>query len=283
LTTYLVFRAAAKKNIPTIYYAIDIEHRLVPFIFLQPLGKIIERLNICKANLVISINEGLKEYTVQMGADSQKTSVIRAGIDSARFNPQLDGNKIREQYGLEKDDIVLFFMGWIYHFSGLKEVAIELARLRNEYPKLKLLVVGDGDAYQDIKKIHQDLNLGDKLILTGKQPYDRIPDFIAASDICLLPAYNNEIMKDIVPIKMYEYMAVGKPIIATKLPGVMMEFGMGNGVFYVDRSEDVLYKAIELIDANSIKNEGQNAWKFVQENDWDKITCACEIAFRALL
>ena len=41
-------------------------------------------------------------------------------------------------------------------------------------------------------------------------------------------------MQDIVPIKMYEYMAIGKPVICTKLPGVMWEFGEGNGVLYAD-------------------------------------------------
>ena len=62
-----------------------------------------------------------------------------------------------------------------------------------------------------------------------------MPAFIAASDICLLPAYPWEkTMQDIVPIKMYEYMAMKKPVIATRLPGVMKEFGEDNGVVYVE-------------------------------------------------
>ena len=56
-------------------------------------------------------------------AGISKISVIPAGVDLERFNPQEDGSAIREKYGVKKDEILLFFMGWIYEFSGMKEVA----------------------------------------------------------------------------------------------------------------------------------------------------------------
>ena len=273
LTTYLSYRAAKKNNVPTIYYAIDIEHRLVPFKFLQPLGKKIEARNICTADLVISINEMLREYTIQMGANRSKTMVIRAGIDSEHYDPQkIDGREIRKRYRLNEDDIVLFFMGWLYDFSGLKEVATDLAEIKDKKPNIKMLIVGDGDAYEDLQRIREQNNLNDHIILAGKQLYENLPVYIAAADICLLPAYNNEIMRDIVPIKMYEYMAMGKPVISTKLPGVMKEFGEGNGVIYVDKPEDTLSKAVEMIDMNSFETEGDKARMFVENSDWNKIT-----------
>jgi glycosyltransferase involved in cell wall biosynthesis len=273
LTTYLSYRAAKKNNVPTIYYAIDIEHRLVPFKFLQPLGKKIEARNICTADLVISINEMLREYTIQMGANRSKTMVIRAGIDSEHYDPnKIDGREIRKRYGLNEDDIVLFFMGWLYDFSGLKEVATDLAKIKDKKPNIKMLIVGDGDAYEDLQRIREQNNLNDQIILAGKQLYENLPVYIAAADICLLPAYNNEIMRDIVPIKMYEYMAMGKPVISTKLPGVMKEFGEGNGVIYVDKPEDTLSKAVEMIDMNSFETEGDKARMFVENSDWNKIT-----------
>ena len=172
-----------------------------------------------------------------------------------------------------KDDIVLFFMGWLYNFSGLKEVALELARSRDRFPKLKLLIVGDGDAFPDLQRIRDENHLGDKLILTGKQPYEKVPEFIAASDICILPADPKEkIMQDIVPIKMYEYMALGKPVISTMLPGIMREFGEGNGVLYVETPEMVPETAYTLATNGSIKNHGNSARMYVQDLDWDTIT-----------
>ena len=284
LTTWLAFRAAKRHNIPTLFYSIDIDYRLIPQKFLQPLGKWIESWNIRHADLVLSINEGLREYTIRMGADRQKTGVIRAGIDLEWYDPQkVLGDEVRRQYGIARDDIVLFFMGWLYHFSGLQEVANSLAKVKDQYPNLKLFIVGDGDAYEDLKKLREQLHLEDQMIFTGKQPFEKIPQLIATADICLLPAQDNEIMHDIVPIKMYEYMAMGKPIVSTKLSGVMKEFGENHGITYVDTPERVLLETTRLIDSRAIKSEGEKARKFVELNSWDTITNTFEKTIKDLL
>lgn len=284
LTTWLAFRAAKRKNIPTLFYSIDIDYRLVPYRFLQLLGKWIESWNIRNADLVLSINEGLREYTIRMGATREKTEVIRAGIDLDRYDPtKIRGDEIRERYGIAKDDIVLFFMGWLYHFSGLKEVAQELAKVKDDYPYIKLLIVGKGDAYEDLVKIQEQFHIKDGMILAGQQSFDKIPPFIAAADICLLPAYDNEIMHDIVPIKMYEYMAMGKPVVATKLYGVMKEFGEGNGVVYSNNPKQVLNNILEFIKQNALISEGLKVRNIVKNNRWEDITKKFEETLEELI
>ena len=62
-------------------------------------------------------------------------------------------------------------------------------------------------------------------------------------------------MQDIVPIKIYEYMAMCKPVITTKLPGIMMEFGENKGIYYVDKPSDVISKAKDI----NIKTDGEKA------------------------
>ena len=74
--------------------------------------------------------------------------------------------------------------------------------------------------------------LGDRLILTGRIPYDAIPKYLAAADVCLLPFHTVPATKHIVPIKLYEYMAAAKPVIAAPLPGVRRDVGETNGVIY---------------------------------------------------
>jgi glycosyltransferase involved in cell wall biosynthesis len=146
-----------------------------------------------------------------------------------------------------------------------------LAKLRREDIGVKLVIVGDGDAFEELQRMRTDLHLEDCVTLTGKQPYERMPEFIAASDICLLPAYNNKVMHDIVPIKMYEYMTMGKPVIATRLPGIMKEFGSDNGVLWIERPEDALGKALEVIKAGTIEAHGEKARQFVRYIDWDTV------------
>lgn len=271
LSAYLGMRAAKKHNIPFIYYWIDVYHSQIPLKFYRPIGKEIEKKVLKNSDAVIAINDKLKERVIKLGSSPDKTFVERAGIDFKRFDSSIKGDEIRPEYGFKEDDIVLLFVGVLYEFSGLKELAEKFGKSKEQYSNIKLLFVGYGDAFEDLMEIKEKYGLHEQLILPGKQPFDAIPKFIAAGDICLLPAHLSEIMKDIVPIKMYEYMAMEKPVIATSLPGVVTEFGSGNGVFYVDGPQDVLNKAIEIIQSNDIKEEGKKAKKFVENNDWDAI------------
>ena len=270
LNSYLAMRAARKHKIPFVYYWIDVLERLIPNRLFQGMGKFVESQTLKHTDKILAINDKLGDYVKDLGASPAKIQILRAGIDVKRFNPDSNNEAVREQYGLAKDDIVLFFMGWLYHFSGLKEMAIELSRIEND--RLKCLIVGDGDAYDELQQIGKARNLEGRLILTGKKPYQEIPAFIAAADLCLLPAYINEdVMQDIVPIKMYEYMAMKKPVIATRLPGVFQEFGQDNGVVYIERPEEVPGKALEILESNQAKELGERARRFVERNSWDTI------------
>jgi glycosyltransferase involved in cell wall biosynthesis len=268
---------AKRHGIPFLYYLIDTLHTLIPFESLKPLGRVLEGSILRRCDIVCVINEELGCYAVSMGAQPRKIQVVRAGIDVERFNPSVDGRAIRKKLGIHEDDFVLFFMGWLYQFSGLKEVAAELAVVKDEYPDLKVLIVGEGDLLHELQHIKKGYEL-DQLVLVGWQPYEKIPEFIAASDICLLPAYDNEVMRHIVPIKMYEYMACGKPVLASRLPGIMKEFGEGNGVVYVDKPAEALKKAIMLHDDDEgLKKLGSRARGFVEKYSWDEITSSFEV------
>jgi len=268
LNTYLAMRMAKWKRIPFIYYLIDALHTLIPSGRLRFVGKLLESETLRQADRVVVINDELRNYAVRLGAELPRVYVVKAGINLDRFDPAIDSSKIRGLYRIGNDDLVLFFMGWLYQFSGLREVAMGLAKVKDEYPNIKLLVVGKGDLHRELQQIKKDCSL-QQLILAGWQPYERIPEHIAVSDVCLLPAHNNEVMKNIVPIKMYEYMAAGKPVISTKLLGVMREFGDDNGVIYVNKPAEVIGKAVELIKDGNLKEYGRKARRFVERYGWD--------------
>jgi len=271
LTNYLALRAAKKAGTPFVVLILEPNYEMIPWAVLRPIGKILESQTLKEADCVIAINEALADYAIRMGARPGKTRVIRAGIDSTHFAQSVDGSAIRHRYGIAEQDTLLFFMGWLYHFSGLHELLKKMAKGKRDGLSVKLLVVGDGDALEDLQREREELGLEDYVTFAGKQPYEKIPEFIAASDICVLPAHDNAIMHDIVPIKMYEYMAMGKPVIATRLHGIVREFGDDHGVLWVDRPEDCLRKALELVNAGSIQAHGHAASEFVRSNDWTTV------------
>ncbi|QHN06252.1 glycosyltransferase family 4 protein [Methanothermobacter sp. THM-1] len=268
INSYIAASQARRHGIPFVYYLIDVLYTLIPERAFQGLGRWLMERTIRGADLVLTINRKLDALAVEFGAE--RTEVIDAGIDLSEFDPHLDGSGVRRKYGVADHEILLFFMGFLYDFAGLKELAAAMAENRDRYPDIKLMVVGDGDACSDLKRIRDENNL-ETLILTGRQPYTEIPEFLTAADICILPAYiDEEIMQDIVPIKLYEYLAMAKPVIATRLPGIVMEFGEGNGIHYIERPEETLEVASGL--AGRLREEGMKGRRFVESNDWETIT-----------
>lgn len=271
ISAYWGIRYAKKNDIPFIYYWLDVNHELIPFRPLRPIAKIIEKNIIRNSTAIIAINEVLKDYMVNLGNNGKNAYVVPGGVDFNRFDPiEVDSKFMRKKYGISEEDFVLFFMGWIYKFSGLEEVIMNLLEIKDSYPHIKLMIVGEGDHYSKLNEIVKSNNIEDKVILTGKRPYEEIPQLIAASDICLLPAHNNEIMKDIVPIKIYEYLAMNKPVISTKLNGVLKEFGHNNGLIYVESPNEVIDRLIDLKPEDIEKNK-IHAQKFIQKYGWEEI------------
>ena len=87
-------------------------------------------------------------------------------------------------------------------------------------------------------------------------------------------------MQDIVPIKIYEYMAMQKPVIATRLPGLVAEFGENNGIIYINRPEEVLEVVQEKFkNKREIEEIGLAGYNFVKDNDWRTLA----IKFESLL
>ena len=282
LNAFVGIRVARRAHIPFVYYLIDELHRLVPQRAFRDLARVIEQSNLRTASLVLSINQALRDYAMDMGAPPGKTMVLPGGVDIERYLSAGDGSGIRKDHGLEPGDLVLFFMGWVYSFSGLREVAESLAAGEGREARAKLLVVGKGESWDNMARLATELGVEDRIKMVGFRPYAEMPSYLSAADVCLLPAYNTETMRNIVPIKMYEYLAAGKPVIVTRLPGLLKEFGEGHGVVYVDSARDVVAKASELAGEGSLQRIGQLGRAYVSRNDWNSITDRFETMLKDL-
>ncbi len=271
LSNYWGVRFARENNIPFIYYWTDVIHALIPFKPFQSIAKMIEKDIIEKSTRVMVINDVLKDYVINFGSNPKITQTITGGVDFERFNPlKTYSYQIRKKYNISDNDLVLLFVGWIYEFSGLKEVVFELSKVKDEFQNIKIVIVGEGDYFHQLKEIVKECSLESRVIFTGKRPYNEIPQLISMSDICLLPAYNNDTMKDIVPIKMYEYLAMNKPIVSTRLPGIIREFGENHGVIYVEKPDDVIRK-VTMLDRLEIQKHSKYANEFIKQYDWNGI------------
>ena len=262
-------RLARRARIPFVFHVIDALHTIVPARLLQPIALAAERRLLRRADRAVFINDGLRDYALGLGARAERSVTLRTGVDLARIRPDLDGRAVRAEWGFGDGDVVLLFMGWLYRFAGLFEL---LEALPGAPPELKLLIVGDGEAEGDLRRAVAQGGLARRVVLTGRQPYQTIPHYLAASDICLLPSQINDITRHIVPVKVYEYLASGRPVVASQLPGVMRDVPEGEGVLYAAPG-DHLRLAESLRDPLRRREIGARGRAFVEAHcDWEKIT-----------
>ena len=84
---------------------------------------------------------------------------------------------MRDEYGIKDDDIILFFMGLLYSFSGLVEVAQDLGKQNDD--KIKMLLLGKGDLWDELHALKEENpGMDKKIIMVGWKPYGEIPKYL---------------------------------------------------------------------------------------------------------
>jgi glycosyltransferase involved in cell wall biosynthesis len=155
------------------------------------------------------------------GLKSQKFLVVSNGANPEAFKVK-DSIGCRKKLNLALDERYLIFIGSFRKWHGLGQIILAMVPLVSKFHDLKLLLVGDGEELDNVKKLIAENNLQDKALLFGEKPYHEIPDYINAADICLGTFTDKP---GISPLKIFEYMACGKPIISNAVGGMDVLFG----------------------------------------------------------
>lgn len=164
----------------------------------------------------IFITEGLFGfYKNKLFLWRKPVAIIPSGIDTNAFSPATNYT-LRDQLGLSRDDVVLGYVGVVSSLRKLSEV-IETFALLHASKKYKLVIVGDGDDLNNLKRLVQEYKLGKHVVFTGKVPYDEINQFISCFDIgvCHLP--DTFVFRQSYPMKVLEYLAAGLPVFASDI------------------------------------------------------------------
>ncbi|KMP11964.1 hypothetical protein UZ36_02690 [Candidatus Nitromaritima sp. SCGC AAA799-C22] len=162
-----------------------------------------------------------KEYRL----DPDRFMVISNGADPEMFCP-MDLGSCRSRLGLSGDAKYLLFMGAFRKWHGMLEFIGILPELIRRVPNLKLLLVGDGVIVPEIRKRLVEWGLENHVVFCGQKPLADIPVYINAADICLAPFFDERSpLTGLSPLKLFEYMACGKPVVGSGTGGLDLIFG----------------------------------------------------------
>lgn len=161
-------------------------------------------------------------------------------------------------------------MGNLAPWQGVEYLVKAAPFILSKFPECRFLIVGDGVMKDDLIKLCKELRVEESFIFTGVIAYDRVPLYINASDTCTAPfiiARNAKI--GLSPLKLYEYMACGKPVVASNISGVsdVLESSEG-GIPILPENPDALAEGIlKLLEDPSLRMKlGSKGLSYVTEN-----------------
>ena len=234
---------------------------------MKRLAAFIEKYTFNKADALIAVSSQFKNMLMSRGISAEKIFVIHNAVNPEAFSKDISGLTIREKYGV-KDKIIVGFIGSMVPWHGLHSL-IECARdLGKNQDNLFFMLVGD---FKNLSRESLQLarSLNDHIILTGKVLHDNIPDYIAAMDIAIMPNSNSYGS----PMKIFEYMAMGKAVIAPDLGPLreIIKHGENGLLIKPGDMEDIKEKISYLASNRQIREKlGQNALEYVLNNHtWD--------------
>jgi glycosyltransferase involved in cell wall biosynthesis len=165
----------------------------------------------------IAVSEQVgKECQQELGLEPRRVVVVPNGIDTHRFRPDtIARQQSRARLGIADDVPLLIATGRLEYEKGFHITIHALQRIRKRYPKAQLIIAGDGVSRPMLERLAEQTAPG-AVHFTGHVPNEDLPALLAAADVYLMPTLRNEGM----PMTIIEALAVGLPVIASRVGGV---------------------------------------------------------------
>lgn len=181
----------------------------------QRIATWLERWLCTSATRTIVVSRQLAAFLRVEGVPAYRLTVMPNGIDPGLFDPTVSGADLRLRYGL-KDKVVAGFVGWMRSWHNLEFAIKAFAEQDLGNRGGHLLLVGDGPAYEQLVSLVNRLGIQQHVTFTGAVPRHEIASYIAAMDVAIQPGATPYAS----PIKLFEYMAMGRAIVAVAQPNI---------------------------------------------------------------
>jgi glycosyltransferase involved in cell wall biosynthesis len=201
---------------------------------------------ICRAAAhVFAVSTPLGRVLVDgCGVDPARLTVLPNGADPVTFRPDVSGVQTRRRLGIG-GRVVLGFVGILRPWHGLDLLLEAVVALLARRHDVHALIVGDGPLEAQLRRLAVESCIADRVTFTGRLPHETVRDYVAAMDIAVSPRATFYAS----PMKILEYMAMGKPVVAPAMDNIrdLIDDGRTGLLFEPDDSRDLVSRIEELI------------------------------------
>jgi colanic acid biosynthesis glycosyl transferase WcaI len=221
-----------------------------------------------KSDRIAVVTPAFKDYLIeQRRISGDKIIVVQNGVETNLFDPMRADGNLKKDLGLE-DKFVVSYIGTMGMAHGLDQILDTAAYLQHSQPEILFLFVGEGSDKDHIISLATSKKLGN-VRFVREQARVTIPDYICASDVCIVLLKKSAIFKTVIPTKMLEFMACARPVILG-VEGQAKEIleEAQAGVFIRPESAGDLAEAVMRLakDPESRLELGRNGRKYVLQN-----------------
>ncbi|WP_165314157.1 glycosyltransferase family 4 protein [Vibrio ziniensis] len=197
------------------------------------------------ADHVLPVTRVLASYIIKAGVPDSRITVLPNGIDPSLFYPSDEPNRDKEFH----DKLVIGFVGFCREWHRLDQVLKLIASEEN--PNLMLLIVGDGPVIEQLQELARSLQLQERFHITGLVDRQNMPHWLNQIDIAIQPAVTPWAS----PLKLIEYLAKGKAIVAPNNPNIreLLSDDVNALLFEPENAESMIQKIREIIEDKSLR------------------------------
>jgi len=170
---------------------------------------------------VVCVTDAIRTFYIKRHpAYAGKFLTVNNGVSTELFHPlpiDEEVDSLRKRLGFEEGDEVVAYVGNLSLWQGIEYLVRSAPMVVEKNPAVKFMVVGHGPTYDRCLKLSAELGVADRFRFVGRIPYSNLTYYVNLADVCVAPY-----MRDIpnCPIKVYEYLACGKPVVCSDIPGI---------------------------------------------------------------
>lgn len=224
---------------------------------------------------LIAVTPGIKKaLAADLGMELDKITVVPNGANTDLFKP-ITSDEAKQELHLSGAGYFVAFVGNLVAWQGVEYLIKSIHFVVKEIGETKFLIVGDGPMKQELVELGRQLGVSDEIIFVGRVPYEKVPLYINASHLCVAPftrARNERC--GLSPLKIHEYMACGKPVVASRIANLEHIEQIDAGILVEPENPQELAVAIaKLLKDKALRQQmGENGRKYVVQNhSWGSI------------
>ena len=234
----------------------------------------LEKLALSLADYLLCVSHAEKERLLREGMPDCKVSVIYNCPALTEFEQPNSIADVRKSFGIRSSSRIILFEGRLGKDRGLDVLLRAFTYIHHEVPDTKLLIVGDGPERGTLEQLAHDLSIASDVVFTGWRSLSELPSFIRGSNVCVIPSKSTPKTEITPHNKLFDYMALGKPIVASRLGEISRVVQDGTSAILVRPGDDLeLSKALLAVlqDENLSRNLGLSAYElFRGKFNWDE-------------